>query len=261
MNLNIYNYSMKQEKQNLSAAEVQFYEKNGYLLPTNPLFNDEKFTTLFHIFEEHLQNKGALKPDELDVPHQKDERLFSFLMANEVLDIIEPLIGPNIGLWSSHFICKEAFSGARTPWHEDSAYWEGRFDRFDGIVTLWLAIDPAFQDNGCMGVLPGTHLGTGKVYEKMDTDHKIFNLEIKDAAQLQEERVVWFELKQGMYSLHDSRIVHGANANASAFRRTGYTMRYFNTDLVLNAEHPHNKNHKIYHCRGENRGNNPLIYL
>lgn len=252
---------MKQEKQNLSTAEVQFYEKNGYLLPAKPLFSDEKFNTLFHIFEEHLQNKGNLKPDELDVPHQKDGRLFSFLMADEVLDIIEPLIGPNIGLWSSHFICKEAFSGGRTPWHEDRAYWEGRFDRFDGIVTLWLAIDPAFKENGCMGVLPETHLGTGKIYEKMDTDHKIFNLEIKDAEQLQEDQVVWFELKQGMYSLHDSRIVHGANANGSAYRRTGYTMRYFNTDLILNREHPHNQNHKIYHCRGENRGNNPLIYL
>ena len=97
-------------------------------------------------------------------------------------------------------------------------------------------------------------------YENLGTDHKIFNFQIKDCT-VNEDEVVWFSLKKGNYSLHDSRIIHGANANTSTIRRTGYTMRYFNTDLVFNPEHPNNINKKIYHARGINRGNNPLIYL
>ena len=111
-----------------------------------------------------------------------------------------------------------------------------------------------------MGVVPGTHLNGFSEYVDMGTDHKIFNSEIKGNS-INEDEVVWFALKRGTYSLHDSRIIHGANANTSETRRTGYTMRYFNTDLIMNPEHPSNKEKKVYHARGLNRGNNPLIYL
>jgi len=244
----------------ISAKQTEFYHENGYLLRHIQLFDKEKFETLFDIFEEHLADRGDLRPDEMNNPHLKDDRLFDFLLAPEVIDVVELLIGPNIGLWSSGFICKEPKTGKRTPWHEDGAYWEGRFNSFDGIVTIWLAIDEATKANGCMGVVPGTHLNGFSEYVDMGTDHKIFNSEIKGNS-INEDEVVWFALKRGTYSLHDSRIIHGANANTSETRRTGYTMRYFNTDLIMNPEHPSNKEKKVYHARGLNRGNNPLIYL
>jgi len=244
----------------ISKEQASFYYENGYLLPNIPLFSNEKFERLFNIFEEHLANRGDLKPDEMNAPHLKDDRLFEFLLADEVIDVVESLIGPNIGLWSSGFICKEPKTGKATPWHEDSAYWDGRFNSFDGIVTIWLAIDEATKENGCMGVVPGTHHNGFSEYEDMGTDHKIFNFKIKDTT-INEDEVVWFALNKGTYSLHDSRIIHGAHANTSRTRRTGYTMRYFNTDLVFNREHPNNLNKEIYHARGINRGNNPLIYL
>src|SRR5438067_4562350 len=204
----------QQQQQNLSQQEVDFFKANGYLLPGRPLFDGAKFGRLFNIFEEHLQNRGTLKPDELDVPHIKDERLFEFLMADEVLDVVEKILGPDIGLWSSHFICKEPKTGKNTPWHEDSAYWEGRFNRYDSIVTIWLAIDHSTRENGCMGVLPGSHSnGFSEYREIAGSDHKIFNVEIKN--DVDEKQVVWFELQKGNYSMHDSRIIHGAHANTS----------------------------------------------
>jgi ectoine hydroxylase-related dioxygenase (phytanoyl-CoA dioxygenase family) len=186
--------------------------------------------------------------------------LFDFLLSNAVLDVVEDLIGPNIGLWSSHFIVKEPRTGKRTPWHEDSAYWEGRFDRYDDIVTLWLAMEPSTRENGCMGVIPGTHRNGFSEYEEIDTSHEIFKTEIS-GDKIDESKAVWFELQPNYYSLHDSRIIHGANENGSDTRRTGYTMRYFNTDLSMVQDHPGNAAHQVFHCRGENRGNNPFIYL
>jgi len=244
----------------ITPDQAEFYHENGYLLPHIPLYSAEKFERLFNIFEEHLANRGDLRPDEMNNPHLKDERLFEFLLADEVIDVVELLIGPNIGLWSSGFICKEPKTGKRTPWHEDSAYWQGRFNSFDGIVTIWLAIDEATKENGCMGVVPGTHHNGFSEYVDMGTGHKIFNSEIKGDT-INTDNVVWFALKKGTYSLHDSRIIHGAKANTSNTRRTGYTMRYFNTNLVLDRNHPSNKDKKIYHARGGNKGNNPLIYL
>ncbi len=242
----------------LLSEEIQFYKSSGYCLPDRPLFSVEKFERLTAVFEEHLAKKGIVKSDELDVPHFKDDRLFEFLMADEVLDIVEGIIGSNIGLWSSHFICKEPKIGRRTPWHEDSAYWQGRLNNFDKVITVWLAIDQATKENGCMGVIPGTHKNGYSNYVQTNDKNATFDSEIN--LDICEDEVVWFQLKTGTYSLHHSRIIHGAKANTSETRRTGYTMRYFSTDLILNQEHPANKFHKIYHCRGENKGNNPLIY-
>lgn len=252
--MNIQNYKT------LRPEQIDFYKKNGYLLTEQPLFDENKFQNLYSIFEELLEKKGNSKGNELDVPHFEDNRLFDFLLADEVLDLVEDLIGPNIGLWSSHFIVKEPKTGKRTPWHEDSAYWEGRFDRYDNIITLWLAMEPSRKENGCMGVIPGTHGNGFSAYKKINTDHEIFTDEI-DSKDINEDEAVWFELNPNYYSLHDSKIIHGANANESNIRRTGYTMRYFSTDLSMTKDHPGNLNHKVYHCRGLNRGNNPLISI
>ena len=139
---------------------VQFYRDNGYWLHKEPLFDTERFRRLGDLFEELLTNKDPTKrADQLDVPHFAEPRLFEFLMADEVLDLVEPFIGPHIGLWSSHFICKEPAIGRATPWHEDSAYWNGRMDQLDRIVTVWLAIDDADALNSAMKVIPGSHTG------------------------------------------------------------------------------------------------------
>jgi ectoine hydroxylase-related dioxygenase (phytanoyl-CoA dioxygenase family) len=179
-------------------------------------------------------------------------------MHETVLDLVEDIIGPDIGLWSSHFISKEPITGRRTPWHEDSAYWNGKFDHFDKIVTIWLAIDDSTLQNGCMGVIPGSHKNGFSEYDPADNTLNTFSEEIKKGS-FDESKVVWFELNRGECSLHDSRIIHGANANLSPKRRTGYTMRYFGLDMKFYPEkHP---GHKIYYCRGKNHANNDLEYL
>ncbi len=241
----------------LSDEQLRFYREKGYLLPDIQLFDTAHFQELKSIFEEHLSNKGTKKSDELDTPHFKDDRLFKFLLHSNTLNIVESILGPNIGLFSSHFISKEPLTGRRTPWHEDSAYWNGKFDRLDKIVTIWLAIDDAFYENGCMGVIPGTHHNGFSEYAAIaNDDAATFETEIQG---INEKDAVWFELDAGTFSLHDARIIHGANANTSIQRRCGYTMRYFALDMKFNETAA--PEHKIYHCRGENIANNSLIYL
>lgn len=242
----------------LSADEVTFYKKNGYLLNSRKLLSQSKQERLTAIFEKHLREKGDKLADELDTPHFHDPSLLEFLLAPEVLDVVESLIGPNIGLFSSHFISKDPGVGRRTPWHEDSAYWEGKFDELDKIVTIWLAIDDSKKANGCMGVVPGTHLSSqASEYSTVpDVNESTFSTEIKPGT-FNPDDIVWFELEKGQYSLHDARIIHGANANKSAFRRCGYTMRYFSLEMKYNEEkYP---DHKLYYARGENIAGNKLI--
>jgi len=48
----------------------------------------------------------------MDVPHFVDTKLFEWLFSDEVLDLVEPIIGPDIALFSSHFICKPKGMGS-----------------------------------------------------------------------------------------------------------------------------------------------------
>jgi hypothetical protein len=242
-------------KAGLSIEEVDFYRENGYALYKKQLFSQEKLDELSGIFEEQWEKVGRKLNSELDTPHFRDERLLKFLLSDEVLDLVEPLIGPNIGLWSSHFICKEPFIGKQTPWHEDSAYWKGRLSRYDKIVTVWLAIDRSSEENGCMRVIPGTHSNGFSNYESIaDQGDDIFDKEIRG---LDESKAVYFELERGECSLHDSRIIHGAKPNPSPNRRCGYTMRYFSTEAKVFPEK--NPGFKIWLARGQDIAGNPFI--
>ncbi|RXZ84105.1 phytanoyl-CoA dioxygenase family protein [Paenibacillaceae bacterium] len=237
----------------LKAEEVAYYEEQGYVLYKKPLFSENKLSGLQQIFEEHLAEKGKKLSDELDTPHWRDERLLEYLLSDEVLDLVEPIIGPNIVLWSSHFICKDPFIGRQTPWHEDSTYWKGRLDNFSKIVTVWLAIDPSNRENGCMRVIPGTHRNGFSNYENVDSKENLFSTRIKPS-DIDESLAVDFELEQGECSLHDSRIIHGAEANTSPHRRCGYTMRYFSADTKVITEA--NPGFKIWLARGKDLAGN-----
>ncbi|CAN5456283.1 phytanoyl-CoA dioxygenase family protein [soil metagenome] len=236
----------------LSETQLADFQRNGYTLFKQPVFPPERFAALQAVFEDDLARYGDAN---LDTIHFRDERLMPFLMSDEILDLVEPLIGPNIGLWSSHFISKPARTGKATPWHEDSAYWNGRMSSMADIVTVWLAIDRVFPENGSMGVIPGTHVNGFSDYERVDAAENIFETQVKG---VDENDAVFFTLAPNECSLHDSRIIHGARPNTSEFRRAGYTMRYFPTTTKVFADNPRNAGHRLWLARGEDVAGNPF---
>ena len=135
----------------LSPAELDAYRRDGYLLVQRPVLSPGRFASLKALYEEHRDGRGDKRADELDTPHLADPRLLEILLSDELLDLVEPIVGPDVGLFSSHFIAKEPRTGRPTPWHEDGAYWEGKFDRFDDLVTVWLAIEPSNRGNAACG--------------------------------------------------------------------------------------------------------------
>jgi ectoine hydroxylase-related dioxygenase (phytanoyl-CoA dioxygenase family) len=232
------------------------YQTDGYLLPGRALFEDADFRRLKAIFEEHLAGASRGDSGELDMPHTRDPRLLEFLLSQEILDVVEPLIGPDIGLFASAFLSKEPFTGRATPWHEDSYFWEGRFDSMVGITTVWLALDRVDRDNGCMRVIKGSHLAASGEYEFADPEEFSFDRVVSGGVD--ESRAVYFELTEGQFSLHDARIIHGAEPNRSPRRRAGYTIRYFSQRLRFDPEHPRNEGHLLWHARGRNLAGNPV---
>jgi hypothetical protein len=246
--------SHAQVSRSLSPEQVSFFHHEGYLRYTNPLFAPAKFDALKQHFEEKLLRLPPdVRPEAMDVPHFTDTKLFEWLFADEVLDLVEPLIGPDIALFSSHFICKPRGNGKRVPWHEDSFYWRGMMDPME-VVTVWLAIDPSTQANGCMSVVPRTHGNGYSEYEPADLNTSVFWIEIKKG-QFDEAQAVPLELEPNQATLHDARLIHGSRANTSNVRRCGYTMRYISTRVKFNHA-KHGDGHNIYLARGRDHAGN-----
>lgn len=109
-----------------------------------------------------------------------------------------------------------------------------------------------------MGVIPGSHDNGFSAYQEADPSQNIFSLEIKPEL-LDPSQTVYFSLLPNECSLHEARIIHGANANTSDKRRAGYTMRYFPTTSQVYADLPANRNHKLWLARGEDVAGNRFV--
>ncbi len=241
----------------LNAQQLADYAAQGYLLVDQPVFAQKRFEALASHFETLLEQwqtqKVSRSPEHMDVPHFWDAKLFDWLLDDAVLDLVEPLIGPDIALFSSHFICKPAGVGKRVPWHEDSAYWKGRLDPMR-VVTVWLAIDPSTVANGCMRVIPASHADGFSQYQPVaDPQNQVFASEIVQGT-FDESKAVDCVLRPNHSSLHDGKLIHGSNANTGTQRRCGYTMRYMPASVKYLHE-PGNP-FEIYLARGRDKAGN-----
>ena len=156
-------------------------------------------------------------------------------IAPAVLDVVEALIGPDIMLMASHifvkFPLKAGTAASAIPfvdWHQDVRYWS--LDDNSKVVTLWYAVDPSDNGNGCLQVLPRSHTG-GLLAHGTSSGARGKNLLASNQA-IEIDRsatdVVDFVLRPGQASVHHGMIVHGSRPNLSETRRRcGVTLRFF----------------------------------
>ena len=77
--------------------------------------------------------------------------------------LLDQLLGTGRVLFQEMALVKPPRIGSEKPWHQDASYF--RVTEPDLIVGVWIALDPALRRNGCMEVIPGSHLGGGVPHE------------------------------------------------------------------------------------------------
>jgi len=241
----------------LSPSQVEHYQREGYLVFDRPVLPRASFEGLRSYFEGILADLPAgERPEAMDVPHFMHPELLEWALDEAILSLVTPILGENLALFSTHFICKPKGNGKRVPWHEDSAYWKGKITPME-VCTVWLAIDPSTRANGCMMVIPRTHREAQQGfsdYEDVDLSKSVFGAEIVKQ-QRDDSRRVYIELEPNQCSLHDARIQHGSEPNTSDIRRCGWTLRFCPTRVKFNNE-AFGGAHQVYLARGRDVGGN-----
>ncbi len=218
----------------LSAEQVQTYREQGCLIIDEPVFSPEKFAAFKERFELHLDlwSEVYQKPAELiDRSHFVDPKLNEWLLADEVLDLVEPLIGPDIALFASSCFNKVANGGKRVPWHEDGSYWTSLAENRIEVATVWLALDPSTVENGCMRVIPGSHRQRDRQHEAVGGGEPTLLSSEVGREQFDEATAVDCVLEPNQCTLHDAYLIHGSNATSGQSRRCGLQMRYMPTTV------------------------------
>jgi len=224
-----------------SLAKLQeTYNQQGYLSAL-PILSDTELRTARQAFADLEREFGEEYTQySLHNVHLQYPWVMGLAKHPRVLQVVEAILGPNIILLDSRFICKyPVFSagkeGAGTAdtslpyvaWHQDMRYWG-----IGGgpVLSVWLALDDSLQENGALQVVPGSHC-SGMLPHRLATRNGNMlsvNQEIPDDL-VDTEKAVLCPLLAGQMSIHDGLLVHASDANTSQRRRCGFVIRYVST--------------------------------
>ena len=236
----------------LSDDQVARYHEDGFVIPDFRLAAD----TLDAIRADH-DRLLARKPEFHDycpalLAH--DLTFLNYARNPDILDMVEQVIGPDFALWNSSFFAKPANDGRETPWHQDGEYWP---IRPTATCTVWMAIDDATTENGCLRLIPGSHKEKRLRRHKTNDDPTFTLNQELEPSEYDEADAVDLVLEAGQMSLHDVFLVHGSKANASPQSRRGMTLRYMPTSSVYDRRLAD----EIFETTGTVNHNDRTLYL
>ena len=215
----------------LSEAEVDRYHENGYVIPEYRL-PEETLQDIRADYDRLLARHPEFR-DYCPMLLRYDLSFLNYARDPNILDMVAQVIGPDIILWNSSFFAKPAVNGKKTPWHQDGEYWPLRPL---ATCTVWLAIDEATVENGCLKFMPGSHKRKELRPHRTNKDPNFTLHQELLESEYDDDKALPLELEAGQMSLHDVYLLHGSEANDSGKPRRGMTMRFMPGTSVFDRE-------------------------
>lgn len=158
--------------------------------------------------ETQLDGGQALR--KLDNPAFHRSAFRQIVESPNLVRCVEQLIGPELRVWFSQVFLKPAGGGGPKPVHQDNFYF-GPSDP-DAVVTVWLALDDATVENGCLYFADGSNIGP--ILQHVAPNDEPFNL------QVPEETASGYEMTpapvpRGGVSFHHGNTLHQSSHNVS----------------------------------------------
>jgi phytanoyl-CoA hydroxylase len=226
----------------LSAEDLECYQREGYLAMEGLLDADEiaaaKTALSDLIARDDLAAHGVgvqiepyyrdgLVDERVIDPELRVRKVWLFAPVEprlaviaehpKLMPVLDQLIGAGHRMIQDMALIKPPLHGSEKPWHQDTAYFD--YLPLGGIVGVWIALDEATVDNGCMQVIPGTHLeGPAPHFHERDC-------QIADE-RVQVSRAVVVPLRPGGALFFSGLLHHGTPPNLSGDRRRALQYHY-----------------------------------
>jgi phytanoyl-CoA hydroxylase len=127
--------------------------------------------------------------------------------------LAQSLLGEDVEAMSVEWFNKPPGTGSPTPPHQDNYYFCLKPPK---VVTIWLAIDPVDEENGCLHYVVGSHVRGIRPHCRSSILG--FSQGVADYGPADEENEVAVRLEPNDAVAHHGKTIHRADPNGSAFR-------------------------------------------
>lgn len=181
------------------------------------------------VYYEDRNDPGTLKQMGRMETH---DRYFGTLLENSRFSTLaRELLGTEIVPKGLEFFNKPPGSSTPTPPHQDGFYFMLEPNH---ALTMWLALDPVDEENGCVRYVGGSHLAGVRPHAR--TGVLGFSQGITDYAQADRDREAPMHAVPGDLLIHHSLTIHRADANRSNRPRRSLGLVYYSVDAREDRE-------------------------
>lgn len=152
---------------------------------------------------------SALYPEIVDMP-----------LHARALDVARELVGDDVVLDFDMLIDKAPHTGVPTPWHQDAAYWVDLPDT--RAASIWVALDEATLDNGCMWYVRGSHKTPVRQHRPAGGGGGALECDCSES----EPGATPVPLRAGQAAVHAGRTLHYSRGNTTSGHRRAYILNY-----------------------------------
>jgi len=168
--------------------------------------------------------------DQLINLWQTNARVRKLMLSPELGKVATLLSGATgIRIWHDQALFKRPWANP-TALHLDVPYWS--FSSPDAI-SIWVALDDATYENGCLYFLPGTHKKTSYRDIGIQKNMKAIFAVYPELASVEALAV---PMRAGSASFHNGLCIHGAGANMTPRSRRAMTCAYMPEGATFNGQ-------------------------
>jgi phytanoyl-CoA hydroxylase len=124
-------------------------------------------------------------------------------------------------LWQTMYIFKQPSIGGEVRWHQDASY---LITDPPAVTGVWVAIEDATRDNGCLWMQPGQHRSPLREIYEVDWEKREGRLSQLDDTPWACERAVAVEAPAGSLVLFNDHMPHYSSPNRSERSRHAFTL-------------------------------------
>ncbi len=244
-------------KTQLTHRQIADYRENGFVVIENFLSPEELVhwqTSTQTAVDERLERNRASATENQGIAQtlsnqadpdnyyaqvftqclklaESNDAMHDIIYDPELGKVVAALAGVDgIRVWHDQALFKPPY-GNPTGWHLDNPYWS--FSSRDAI-SIWVALDDATLENGCMYYVPGSHK-TAEWERNVGIGKNLGDL-FKAYPEWREIDTVACPCKAGTAVFHNGLTAHGAGANMTSKPRRAMTCAFMPDGEVFNGK-------------------------
>lgn len=212
-----------------SLAISSRYRLDGYVAPLSAISQPEVTVLRAEIANARAKLGEAAGQILRHKPHLVLPSFAALVRDSRVTDVVAELLGDDLLCWTTNLFAKEPQDGMRVSWHQDGTYWGLTSNE---VVTAWVALTPSVPENGCLRVIPGSHMWPQQPHRDTYAADNLLTRGQEITVEVDQSQAVDVVLNPGEMSLHHVCIAHASEPNRSPNPRIGVAIRYVAADVA-----------------------------